>query len=72
MIINISKVRGKMAERDLSTKQLANELGVSQNTLRNYMKNPMSMPYRVVAALAEKLCENKDEAEAIFFADDLR
>lgn len=65
--INIPKVRGKMGEKRMSLTSLANQLGVTRSTLTHYMEEPGKMPYGVVAKMANILCDNTEEATAIFF-----
>lgn len=65
--INVPKVRGKMGEKQLSMTALANQLGITRITLTHYLREPGKMPYRVVAKMADILCDNKEEATAFFF-----
>ena len=59
--INVSKVKGKMAERK-----------ISRSTLSSYLECPEKIPYSIIASMADMLCDNADEAGSIFFASDLR
>ena len=70
--IDVPKVRGKMAERGYTVTSMAYELNINRNTLACYLENPQKTPYSIVAAMAEKLCDNPSEAVSIFFAPDLR
>lgn len=70
--VNVPKVRGKMAERGVDITTLSSQLGISRNTLANYLRSPGKMPYSIVASMASILCDSSDEAAQIFFADDLR
>lgn len=70
--INVSKVRGKMAERGLTISKMAELLEVNRNTYANYLEMPEKMPYRIIARMAEILCDSWEEATTIFFAIDLR
>lgn len=70
--VDVSKIRGKMAEHGLTITSLSNMLGIDRNTLTNYFENPGKMPYRILADMAGILCSTKDEAAAIFLAKDLR
>lgn len=70
--IDIPKVKGKMAERGYTITSLAKELGVSRNTLSNYLDDPNKIPYSIISNMANILCETSDEASSIFFASDLR
>lgn len=72
VFVDVPKLRGKMAERGYNITSMSESLGVSRNTMSAYLENPEKMPYRVVAKLADILCDTQDEAAGIFFADDLR
>ena len=70
--VDVPKVRGKMAEKGLTKTSMAEKLGVNRSTVAIYLKHPEKMPYHIVAQMAEMLCDSGEEAEAIFFAQDLR
>lgn len=70
--VNIPRVKGKMAEHGYNITTFARELGVSRNTLSSYLSNPATIPYDKVSRIAELLCDDTDEAAAIFFTQDLR
>ena len=70
--VDIPKVKGKMAERGYSVTSLAKELGISRNTLSNYLEEPQKIPYCIISTMANLLCETSEEAISIFFAPDLR
>lgn len=70
--VDVAKVRGKMAEKGFNITTLSDQLSVSRGTLAAYLDTPGKMPYNVVSKLASILCENAEEASAIFFADDFR
>ena len=70
--VDVPKVRGKMAERDYSITSLAKELGITRGTLSNYLEDPQKIPYFIIRAMAEILCDTPEEASSIFFAPDLR
>lgn len=70
--INVPKVRGKIAECGFTITSLAKSLDISRNTLSKYLETPEKMPYDIVARMAALLCDNADEAAAIFFARDSR
>lgn len=70
--IDVPRVRGKMAERGYNLTLMSNYLGISRGTLHTYLKMPEKTPYGVVAELAAALCDNGQEAAAIFFAPNLR
>ena len=70
--IDVNKLRGKMAEKDLTQEELASRIGVSSVTLRSYMNDPGRMPYVIVDKLADELCDTLSEARDIFFCSNLR
>ena len=70
--IDIPKVKGKMAERGFTITSLSAKLGISRNTLSSYLDAPEKIPYYIVAAMADALCETPAEACSIFFASNLR
>lgn len=70
--INVCRVKGKMAERGFTITSLAEKLGINRNTLSSYLEKPEKMPYSVVSDMAAALCDTTEEANAIFFAKDLR
>lgn len=65
--VNIAKTRGKMAEKGFSCTSLAKEIGITRNTLSNYLSDPNKIPYSVLSKMAEVLCDNLQEAREIFF-----
>lgn len=70
--INVSKVKGKMAERGYTITSMAKSLKISRSTLSSYLECPEKIPYSIIASMADMLCDNADEAGSIFFASDLR
>jgi predicted transcriptional regulator len=72
MHINVNKINGKCAELGITRAELAQTLHVTQPTLKKYLDNPSTMPYRVIVEIADLLCDTVDEARDIFLAGDLR
>lgn len=70
--IDVSRVKGKIAENNLNLTVLSKKLGISRNTLSLYLKYPSKIPYKIMAEMAEILCVSKEEAASIFFANNLR
>jgi len=70
--VNVNKIYGKMAEKNLTRNELAAKLGISVVTLRSYFEEPGRMPYRIMDLMAEILCDTLTEARDIFFAENLR
>ena len=67
--INIPKLRGKMAEKNYTISSVANALGIDRNTLSKYLSVPGKTPYDVMVKIAERVCDNRQEATDIFFAN---
>ena len=70
--INVSKVKGKMAERGYTITSMAKSMKISRSTLSSYLECPEKIPYSIIASMADMLCDDTDEAGSIFFASDLR
>lgn len=70
--IDVPRVKGKMAERGFTISSLAEKLGINRNTLSSYLETPEKIPYVIVSAMADALCDTPEEASSIFFAQDLR
>lgn len=70
--IDVPRVKGKMAERGFTISSLSKKLGINRNTLSSYLETPEKIPYAIVSAMADALCDTPEEASAIFFARDLR
>lgn len=70
--VDVPKLRGKMAEKGFTITSISDEIRVNRNTFSGYLERPEKMPYSVIAALAELLCDSYEEACKIFFAQDFR
>ena len=70
--VNTSKLLGKMTERGYNKTSLSRELNIDRNTFASYINSPEKMPYGIISALADMLCDDVSEAVTIFFEDDLR
>lgn len=69
--INVNKINGRLAERQITKQKLAEALGVSQPTLRRYFQKPGAMPYSIMVGIAELVCDTPEDALDIFFAKNL-
>lgn len=69
--INVPKLRGKIAEKNYTITSLANALGIDRNTLAKYLTMPGKTPYDVMVKIAECVCDSRQEATDIFFANQL-
>lgn len=70
--VDVPMLRGKMAEKGFTITSISDEIRVNRNTFSGYLEQPEKMPYSVIAALAELLCDSYEEACKIFFAQDFR
>lgn len=70
--VDVPKVRGRMAEKGYTLSSLSEELGINRATLAGYLSNPSKIPYHALNKMALLLCEGPEDAETIFFAQDLR
>lgn len=68
MTVDTKRLIGKMYENGYNRTSFADELEISRETLRKYMKNPHSMPYTVIEKAITALNLKPDEAKDIFFA----
>lgn len=69
--IDVRAIKGKQGQLGISNIMLAKSIGIDRNTLANYYKKPEKMPFGIIAALAEKLEMNNEEARHIFFNNKL-
>lgn len=67
-MVNIPKLRGKIAECGYNNTSFSKALNINRNTLSHYMKNPDSIPYGVLIDMARLLCDDNEEVARIFFA----
>ena len=65
-----NRIRGMMAERRLTNRDVAIKTGFTETTISNFLngKNPS---YRLMRALKFALMMDAETADNIFFADDL-
>lgn len=68
--INRSKIRGIIAEKRMTYRELAIATGFTETTISNFLngKNPS---YRLMRALRKALSMDSKTADEIFFASDL-
>lgn len=66
--VDIPKLRGKMGEKGYNITSLSQKIGVNRNTMSSYLEHPATIPYGKIAALAEILCDTRQECVDVFFA----
>lgn len=67
--VNVPRIRGKMAEKQITKSKMADLLGISRQTLGKYLRKPEDMPVMKCYEMGEILCDNKEEFGEIFFAE---
>ena len=68
-MVNINKLRGKMAENEISVERLANQIGVDKATVyRKINNNGESFSISEADRIVEALGLNASEAQSIFFS----
>lgn len=69
-MINIPKLRGKLAEKEISVTELATDIGVSASTLYSKLNGQgATLTIEEVVKIATSLALTKEEFNNIFFAD---
>ena len=66
--VDVDKLLGKIKERRFTIKSLSDEIGVSRNTLSEYIKKPEKIPYDIINKIVSALHLNYEESVSIFFA----
>ena len=69
--VDVPKLLGRMKERGYTQQSLSDAIEISRETLRNYLNNYATIPYRVLQKMAALLCSDAADAESIFFAPKL-
>ena len=69
--LDVQKLKGKMAEKGYNITSLSQKLGISRNTLANYMRNPGKFPYETLEEISLLLFDTPEEVSAILFAQKL-
>ena len=67
MLINTSKIKGRLAEKGLTQKDVAGALGVSQTTANHFINNTRPMDLDEAEKLAALLCIKPEEFQVYFF-----
>lgn len=68
IMVNVNKLKGKIAENDVSLNDLASALNMSYDTLNRRMKNGDKFTIREANNIVNYLHLSAEEAIAIFFA----
>lgn len=67
-MVNVNKLKGKFAEKGLSTSQVAKGAEIALGTLYRRLNKPDEFTIGEVSRIANFLCLSDDEATNIFFA----
>ncbi|HEQ6375643.1 TPA: XRE family transcriptional regulator [Streptococcus pyogenes] len=65
-MVNVSKLKGKIAERNTTQESLADEIGIDKSTFYRKMKRDGSFTIREANLIVSALALSKDEAMSIF------
>ena len=69
IMVNVNKLKGMMAEKEISIEKLANEIGIDTSSLyRKLSANGETILIREADEIARALNLNCDDATKIFFA----
>lgn len=68
VMVNVKKLRGKIAENDISLNDLASALNMSYDTLNRRMKNGDKFTIKEANCIVNYLSLSAEDAIAIFFA----
>lgn len=67
-MVNVNKLKGKIAEEDITLNDLASALNMSYDTLNRRMKNGDKFTVKEANGIVEYLGLSTEDAVAIFFA----
>lgn len=68
-MVNVSKLKGKIVERNTTQEELATKIGIDKSTFYRKMKQDGSFSIKEVNLIVATLNLSKDEAKAIFFGE---
>ena len=66
--IDTHKLKGKIVEKGFRMEDFANATGVSVPTLRKYLREPETIPYRFIQECIDVLNLTRTQVRDIFFA----
>lgn len=71
-MVNVLKLKGKMAEREMSTAELARKIGVDTSTLyRKLCADGETFTIKEANLIVKELNLNKEDAVSIFFSSNV-
>lgn len=68
-MVNVSKLKGKIVECDITQEELAKNIGITKSTFYRKMKQNGNFSIKEVNLIVSSLNLTKDEAINIFFAE---
>nr|DAP66075.1 MAG TPA: Regulatory protein-modification, helix-turn-helix, transcriptional regulato, DNA [Caudoviricetes sp.] len=68
-MVDISKLKGKIVERNTTQEELASKIGIDKSTFYRKMKQNGNFSIKEVNLIVSTLNLSKDEAMAIFFSE---
>ena len=68
-MVDVSKLKGKIVERNTTQEELANKIGIDKSTFYRKMKQNGNFSIKEVNLIVSSLNLSKDEAMSIFFSD---
>lgn len=68
-MVDVSKLKGKIVERNTTQEELANKIGIDKSTFYRKMKQNGNFSIKEVNLIVSTLNLSKDEAMSIFFSE---
>lgn len=68
-MVNVSKLKGKIIERNTTQEALAKDIGIDKSTFYRKMKQNGNFSIQEVNLIVSSLGLSKDEALSIFFSE---
>ena len=68
-MVDVSKLKGKIVERNTTQEELANKIGIDKSTFYRKMKQNGNFSIKEVNLIVSTLNLSKDEAMSIFFSN---
>ena len=68
-MVDVSKLKGKIVERNTTQEELASKIGIDKSTFYRKMKQNGNFSIKEVNLIVSTLNLSKDEAMSIFFSD---
>lgn len=68
-MVNVSKLKGKIVERNTTQEELATTIGIDKSTFYRKMKQNGNFSIKEVNLIVSALNLSKDEAMTIFFSE---